>query len=473
MAMMNPISQRFRNEHATAATFDAGVLWVFLSLFATSFFHFAQPRRLDGVGDVLKEHTQSRIVRGKSKVRVPEHESQSKVFGVNNAVLIYKVSRSFVPEVFALVGCSVVKFGDLKRSLSPVVAAFLLTRQAALQYSQALQTLPEPFGVLISLSIVQCQQRLKTNVYPNFRALVARWNKVGQVQLEKDIPLFQIALDDNLPKNCTFRDWAMQLDLYVTNPIDIEGSVFQLAAVAVAILHRLEVITALEAGQAAQSSRCSLHVMTQYIHDWVTVRTYWVAQSRADCIVTLAALRQYAVTNALDKGTIRLVNTAEHLLCCRCAQLPDCVREFVSKRLPGTVRQDRCETRPLIGVGNAEARSTPTPTSFGQRVVVNVTHIPKHKVKQLGLLFVWVKSVRVGADQLSALLLCDVTPYRCSGNIAHRADVVGARPQVWQPTFQEREFQSKFVTREILSGAQVLADSYRTSGHDWALFQGQ
>ena len=411
MAMMNPISQRFRNEHATAATFDAGVLWVFLSLFATSFFHF--------VGDVLKEHTQSRIVRGKSKVRVPEHESQSKVFGVNNAVLIYKVSRSFVPEVFALVGCSVVKFGDLKRSLSPVVAAFLLTRQAALQYSQALQTLPEPFGVLISLSIVQCQQRLKTNVYPNFRALVARWNKVGQVQLEKDIPLFQIALDDNLPKNCTFRDWAMQLDLYVTNPIDIEGSVFQLAAVAVAILHRLEVITALEAGQAA---------------------------------------------NALDKGTIRLVNTAEHLLCCRCAQLPDCVREFVSKRL---------ETRTLIGVGNAEARSTPTPTSFGQRVVVNVTHIPKHKVKQLGLLFVWVKSVRVGADQLSALLLCDVTPYRCSGNIAHRADVVGARPQVWQPTFQEREFQSKFVTREILSGAQVLADSYRTSGHDWALFQGQ
>ena len=180
MTMMNPISQRFRNEHATAATFDAGVLWVFLSLFATSFFHF--------VGDVLKEHTQSRIVRGKSKVRVPEHEGQSKVFGVNNAVLIYKVSRSFapaqyirdwVPEVFALVGYSVVKFGDLKRSLSPVVAAFLLTRQAALQYSQALQTLPEPFGVLISLSIVQCQQRLKTNVYPNFWALVARWNNVG------------------------------------------------------------------------------------------------------------------------------------------------------------------------------------------------------------------------------------------------------------------------------------------------------
>ena len=281
MTMMNPISQRFRNEHATAATFDAGVLWVFLSLFATSFFHFAQPRRLDGVGDVLKEHTQSRIVRGKSKVRVPEHESQSKVFGVNNAVLIYKVSRSFVPEVFALVGCSVVKFGDLKRSLSPVVAAFLLTRQAALQYSQALQTLPEPFGVLISLSIVQCQQRLKTNVYPNFRALVARWNKVGQVQLEKDIPLFQIALDDNLPKNCTFRDWAMQLDLYVTNPIDIEGSVFQLAAVAVAILHRLEVITALEAGQAAQSSQRGVRtplcdaVCTQS-------RKYWAGASQSE-----------------------------------------------------------------------------------------------------------------------------------------------------------------------------------------------
>ena len=94
---------------------------------------------------------------------------------MNNAVFIYKVSRSFapaqytlaqyvqywvrdcVPEVFVLVGYPVVKFGDLKHSLSPVVAAFLLMRQAALQYSQALQTLPEPFGVLISLSIVQCQ----------------------------------------------------------------------------------------------------------------------------------------------------------------------------------------------------------------------------------------------------------------------------------------------------------------------------
>ena len=28
-----------------------------------------------------------------------------------------------------------------------------------------------------------------------------------------------------------------------------------------------------------QSSRCSTHVMTQYIHDWVTVRTHWVVMN--------------------------------------------------------------------------------------------------------------------------------------------------------------------------------------------------
>ena len=117
----------------------------------------------------------------------------------------------------------------------------------------------------------------------------------------------------------------------------------------------------------------------------------------------------------------------------------------MSKSLPGTVRQDRCETRPLRGVGNAEARATPTPTSFGQRVVVNLTHVPQHKVKQLGLLFVWVEAVRVGSDQLFALLLCNVTPYRCSGNIASRTDVVGARPQIWQSAIQERKLNFEFV----------------------------
>ena len=84
----------------------------------------------------------------------------------------------------------------------------------------------------------------------------------------------------------------MQLDLDVTNPIDIEGSVFQLAAVAVAILHRLEVITALEAGQAAQSSRCSLHV---------TVRTYWVVTNTDPVRFTTQYVRDWAVLGELGR----------------------------------------------------------------------------------------------------------------------------------------------------------------------------
>ena len=388
--------QALGNNHPTPAARLARVVGIHGDDLSTSV--------LDFVLKHLPERAQRRVVCGEGETAVVEHEREIQVFDGDQAVLAGQVGRGLVPEVTPLVGDAFLQDGDPARRLAPTGAELLAAGHAPLSDAQISKRRAQPTRVINERTVRKGKQAVQSHVHANDGPCVDNGSRLGQVQLQTDVPLAaRAALDDNLTDVCAVRHSAVQPHADVPDVLHVQPVARQLAAVAVAVLHALETVAPLETRRSAL---------------------------------------------ALVEGSVRLVHTAKHLLNRSRVQHAHLVRQRVALV---------ADAPPLCVVGHPAPAAPPVPTPFVEGVVVDGLHLVKQRRQQMRLLLGWAEAVLVGANHLlAALLLVDVPLDRLRGYVPCRADVVTTRPQVRQAALEIREFLAQFMRGVALDAVHDL-----------------
>ena len=144
---MHTDTQAFVNQRTALAAHLRGILGIHEQYLTTSFFRF--------VGKQLSEFTQSCIVRRQGKVRVLSHKAQGQVFQRNHPMILYHLSREFVPEISTLVGNPFVNSGYLSGGFAPSVASLPASGQTTLGNSELSKLTPKPARIFNQRSIAE------------------------------------------------------------------------------------------------------------------------------------------------------------------------------------------------------------------------------------------------------------------------------------------------------------------------------
>ena len=350
-------AQIFLHCYSTPAAQLGGVTRVHSYNFNTSFFRFVLKQ--------LLELAQSSVVRAQGKIAIAGHEIKRQILKSNQPICINNLVCQFMPEVAALVRNVLIQFRHKKSSFAAATAAPFAARQSALGNTQSHQRTAQPARVLNQRSIAEREQALQPHINSNRWARAVRYNRIGQVDLQTDVPFLNIALYNNMFDFGVVRQRAVIFDLNLSDVLNIEKRTVlvvkaQFAPITMAELQAAKTASSLEARKA---------------------RLLASPHSTKECLKSL-------------------IKTAQRLLYTGRIQLAQGVRIGVTLVT---------EMRPLRRVREALACFFIGVNALFERSVVHLASLPEQKVKRDGLCAIWIETIFIGANQrLRPLLIFDV-----------------------------------------------------------------
>lgn len=240
-------AQTFFHCYTTPAAQLGGVARVHSYYFNTSSFRFVLKQ--------LLELAQSSVVRAQGKIAIASHEIKRQILKSNQPICIYNLVCQFMPEVAALVRNTLIQFRHKKSSFAAATAALFTARQSTLGNTQSHQRTAQPARVLNQLSIAEREQAVQPHINSNRWAGVVRYDRIGQVDLQTDVPFLNIALYNNMFDFGVVRQRAVIFDLNLSNVLNIEKRTVlvvkaQFAPITVAELKAVKTASSLKARKA-------------------------------------------------------------------------------------------------------------------------------------------------------------------------------------------------------------------------------
>jgi len=308
------------------------------------------------------------------------HETKRKIFECNQGISISQNSGELVPEISALIGDVFVQFGYLMDGLAATMTTFDSTRETALSNAEFVKGATHPARIFDEFSIRQSEQAFQPNIDPNSRTKMWDHLNVKNLCLQADIPLLDRALQDNVLDFGVVGKRAMQVNAHLTDILDVELAVSELAAVTVGEFQAVESILAFKARET---------------------RTFTGLQSAKESGKALIKSSKYL----LDAGGVELPESFEIIMA------------------------DVAEVGPLISVEHALPDLPVSRDSLLQSGVIEIPALPQKEVKSTDLGAIRVKTIFESANHLLALLILDVTPHRCIGDMPDATDIETATPE--------------------------------------------
>ena len=202
------------------------------------------------VGKHRVEQSQAHVIGRARQVPIGEHKAKGQFFDGDQGVVLGQPVGGFVPEVFALVGDSLMQPRQLLALLVPPARKSLLAREGAIGASQLGQRRLELARGVYQRPIRQGQGPVQADINTD-RFAVLPWRRLHAiVALEADIPTSSSLAREDYMLKASFRTRTMPLNANVADMLEVEPIPFKPAPIAIAIVETTEPPDTFEAREA-------------------------------------------------------------------------------------------------------------------------------------------------------------------------------------------------------------------------------